>query len=60
MPSVLLLQLPLPQLNYGRRTGNIPLGAACLQIRHLLDFFIGQGHDSFGLRDSVQDNSSFI
>jgi len=31
MPSVLLLQLPLPQLNYGRRTGNIPLGTACLQ-----------------------------
>jgi radical SAM superfamily enzyme YgiQ (UPF0313 family) len=31
MPRALLLQLPLPQLNFGRRTGNIPLGAACLQ-----------------------------
>ena len=28
---VLLLQLPIPQLNYGRPTGNIPLGAACLK-----------------------------
>lgn len=28
--KVLLLQLPIPQLNYGRQTGNIPLGAACL------------------------------
>ncbi len=28
--NVLLLQLPIPQLNYGRQTGNIPLGAACL------------------------------
>jgi hypothetical protein len=27
----LLLQLPIPRLNYGRRTGNIPLGAACLK-----------------------------
>ena len=28
---VLLLQLPVPRLNYGVQTGNIPLGAACLQ-----------------------------
>lgn len=28
--NVLLLQLPVPQLTPGRRTGNIPLGAACL------------------------------
>ncbi|MDM8515174.1 B12-binding domain-containing radical SAM protein [Desulfobacterales bacterium HSG16] len=28
--KVLLLQLPIPQLNFGRQTGNIPLGAACL------------------------------
>ena len=31
MASVLLIQLPIPQLNFGRRTGNIPLAAACLQ-----------------------------
>lgn len=31
MIRVLLLQLPIPQLNYGRQTGNIPLGAACLK-----------------------------
>ena len=29
--SVLLLQLPVPRLNYGVQTGNIPLGAACLK-----------------------------
>lgn len=29
--SILLTQLPVPQLNFGRRTGNIPLAAACLQ-----------------------------
>jgi radical SAM superfamily enzyme YgiQ (UPF0313 family) len=28
---VLLLQLPIPRQNFGRRTGNIPLGAACLK-----------------------------
>ncbi|MEE9495982.1 MAG: B12-binding domain-containing radical SAM protein [Desulfobacterales bacterium] len=28
---VLLLQLPVPRLNYGVQTGNIPLGAACLK-----------------------------
>jgi hypothetical protein len=28
---VLLVQLPIPQLNFGRRTGNIPLSAACLK-----------------------------
>jgi hypothetical protein len=32
MHNVLLLQLPIPQLNYGRQTGNIPLGAACLKL----------------------------
>ena len=31
MPSVVLSQLPIPCLNFGRRTGNIPLGAACLK-----------------------------
>ena len=31
MPHVLLLQLPVPRLNYGVQTGNIPLGAACLK-----------------------------
>ena len=30
MTRVLLLQLPVPRLNYGVQTGNIPLGAACL------------------------------
>lgn len=29
--TVLLLQLPIPRLNYGRQTGNVPLGAACLK-----------------------------
>ena len=29
--KVLLLQLPVPRLNYGVQTGNIPLGAACLK-----------------------------
>ncbi|RJP78309.1 MAG: radical SAM protein [Desulfobacteraceae bacterium] len=28
---ILLLQLPIPQLNFGRRTGNIPMAAACLK-----------------------------
>jgi len=32
MTKVLLLQLPIPQLNFGKRTGNIPLGPACLKI----------------------------
>lgn len=31
MTEVLLIQLPIPRLNYGRRTGNIPLAAACLK-----------------------------
>lgn len=31
MVRALLLQLPIPQLNYGKRTGNIPLAAACLK-----------------------------
>jgi radical SAM superfamily enzyme YgiQ (UPF0313 family) len=31
MTRVLLIQLPIPQLNFGRRTGNIPLAAACLK-----------------------------
>ena len=30
MPSVLLVQLPVPQLNFGHQTGNIPFAAACL------------------------------
>jgi hypothetical protein len=29
--EVLLLQLPVPRLDYGVQTGNIPLGAACLK-----------------------------
>ena len=28
---MLLIQLPVPRLNFGLRTGNIPLGAACLK-----------------------------
>jgi hypothetical protein len=37
MTRVLLLQLPVPRLNYGVHTGNIPLGAACLKqaARHM-------------------------
>ena len=31
MVRVLLIQLPVPRLNYGVQTGNIPLGAACLK-----------------------------
>ncbi|MFA6008684.1 MAG: radical SAM protein [Desulfobacteraceae bacterium] len=31
MTRVLLIQLPIPRLNYGKKTGNIPLGAACLK-----------------------------
>ncbi len=31
MNHVLLLQLPIPRQNFGRKTGNIPLGAACLK-----------------------------
>ncbi|MCP4691888.1 MAG: radical SAM protein, partial [Desulfobacterales bacterium] len=31
MTNVLLIQLPIPALNYGRQTGNIPLGGACLK-----------------------------
>lgn len=29
--NILLIQLPIPKLNYGLKTGNIPLGAACLK-----------------------------
>ena len=31
MKRVLLIQLPIPNLNFGKQTGNIPLGAACLK-----------------------------
>ncbi len=31
MTRVLLVQLPIPRQNFARRTGNIPLGAACLK-----------------------------
>lgn len=31
MTHVLLIQLPIPQLNFGKQTGNIPLAAACLK-----------------------------
>jgi hypothetical protein len=39
MTKVLLAQLPIPRQNYGRKTGNIPLGAACLKqgVRDLPD-----------------------
>ncbi len=38
MIHILLLQLPIPQLNYGRRTGNIPMAAACLkQAAHTIE-----------------------
>lgn len=32
MPHALLLQLPIPRHTYGLKTGNIPLGAACLKL----------------------------
>jgi radical SAM superfamily enzyme YgiQ (UPF0313 family) len=37
MTHALLVQLPVPRLNYGVQTGNIPLGAACLKqaARHV-------------------------
>ncbi|MBU1172182.1 MAG: radical SAM protein [Proteobacteria bacterium] len=31
MTHTLLIQLPIPKLNFGKKTGNIPLGAACLK-----------------------------
>jgi hypothetical protein len=31
MTRVLLVQLPIPRQNFGRKTGNVPLGAACLK-----------------------------
>jgi hypothetical protein len=31
MTDALLVQLPVPRLNYGVQTGNIPLGAACIK-----------------------------
>ena len=31
MIKALLIQLPVPQLNFGHRTGNIPFAAACLK-----------------------------
>lgn len=31
MKKVVLIQLPIPQLGFGLKTGNIPLGAACLK-----------------------------
>jgi hypothetical protein len=38
MIHILLLQLPIPQLNFGRRTGNIPMAAACLkQAAHTIE-----------------------
>ena len=38
MAGVLLVQLPIPQLNYGRQTGNIPLAGALLkQAAHGLE-----------------------
>ena len=32
MVRVLLLQLPIPRHTFGLKTGNIPLGAACLKL----------------------------
>ena len=32
MRKVLLIQLPIPLLTFGKRTGNIPLGPACLKM----------------------------
>jgi hypothetical protein len=32
LQQTLLIQLPIPQLNFGKQTGNIPLGAACLKM----------------------------
>ncbi|MFO7559592.1 MAG: B12-binding domain-containing radical SAM protein [Desulfobacterales bacterium] len=31
MTRILLIQLPIPQLNFGRRTGNVPMASACLK-----------------------------
>jgi len=31
MTKILFLQLPIPQLNFWKRTGNVPLAAACLK-----------------------------
>jgi hypothetical protein len=31
MTHVLLMQLPIPRQNFGRKTGNIPMAAACLK-----------------------------
>lgn len=31
MTDILLIQLPIPQLNFGARTGNVPLAAACIK-----------------------------
>jgi hypothetical protein len=31
MTEILLIQLPIPKLNFGKKTGNIPMGAACLK-----------------------------
>ena len=53
MTRVMLIQLPIPRLNYGRRTGNIPLAAACLKQA---------AHDVPGVRVDVLPESvaSFI
>jgi hypothetical protein len=32
MTDILLIQLPIPKLNYGMQTGNVPLGAGCLKM----------------------------
>ena len=32
MLKVLLVQLPIPRLNFGQVTGNIPMGAACIKV----------------------------
>lgn len=32
MKKIILVQLPIPQLSFGAKTGNIPLGAACIKM----------------------------
>jgi hypothetical protein len=31
MTKAMLLQLPIPQINFGKTTANVPLAAACLK-----------------------------
>lgn len=38
MLRVLLVQLPIPQMNFGMRTANVPMAAACLKLSLAPDF----------------------